>query len=49
MYRERMPMQLLSYLRLARLTDLALLAKVWDCPRHLPMPNTFMHRIYVAQ
>ncbi len=31
MYRERMPMQLLSYLRLARLTDSALLAKVWDC------------------
>ncbi|CAL5229330.1 g12636 [Coccomyxa viridis] len=27
-YRERMPMQLLSYLRLARLTDSALLAKV---------------------
>ena len=31
-YRERMPMQLLAYLRLARLTDPALLAKVCDCP-----------------
>lgn len=28
MYRERMPIQLLAYLRLARLTDSALLAKV---------------------
>ena len=27
-YRQRMPMQLLAYLRLARLTDSALLAKV---------------------
>ena len=31
-YRERMPLQLLAYLRLARLTDPALLAKVWDSP-----------------
>ncbi len=29
-YRERMPIQLLAYLRLARLTDPALLAKVRD-------------------
>lgn len=27
-YKQRMPIQLLSYLRLARLTDSALLAKV---------------------
>lgn len=33
MYRERMPMQLLAYLRLSRLTDPALLAKACN-PAH---------------
>ena len=36
MYRERMPIQLLAYLRLARLTDPALLAKVRS-HAHLPL------------